>query len=336
MGFVYYAPPAASGGVEVEVDPTALKKANDLSDLDDAPTARGNLGLGDLAVGDDATDVPYTPDVAGNWYLGVPADTAAALDYLAVVGKVLDPTDAEEGDVLSLSGGNFGWAAPSGASIANTGSYHFDGSDDSMSIANAASPNLSLTGDFTIEAWVYIPSVSGDRTICSRWQEASAASKNHTFRTDGNQRLELLLWDSVGGFQVVYTSDILDLEGQGWVHVAVTFDVATDTAVFYLNGVAVTSDTSAIDTIQAGTADFVVGAEEGGADYFEGLINLLRVWGDVRTQSEISGNMYSIIGAAGDDLIAEWSMNGDATDSISGYDLVVSGATSTSFVPWRV
>lgn len=37
------------GGISVELDPTALKSANNLSDVPNKPTARNNLGLGSIA-----------------------------------------------------------------------------------------------------------------------------------------------------------------------------------------------------------------------------------------------------------------------------------------------
>ncbi|MCA9560400.1 MAG: LamG domain-containing protein [Myxococcales bacterium] len=303
MGFIYYAGPA---GVAAEVDPLALKVAQDLADLNSAATARDNLGLGDLATVD-----------------------RADLREVSAAGS--------DGQVLTAQGaGIYGWEdAPEAGGAVNLGSHAFNGSSAYMGISAASAPNLSLTGSFTIEAWVYIGNAVGDSTISSRWG-ASDTSKNHWFRHDGSGRLELVLWDSAGPFLVLWQSDLLRLETDTWQHVAVSFDVSTDTAIFYLNGVAVTTDTAAIDTIQAGDADFRLGARADNASYFAGNLNTVRIWDDVRSAAEINANMYAILGIATPNLIAEWTLHTDGTDSISGYNLATSGAVPVSFVPWRI
>lgn len=81
MSFLYYAPPA---GVLAESDPTALKIASNLGDLEDAGDARDNLELGDLAVEDRAS-----------------------------LREV--PAGGDDGDVLTSDGANgYAWEAPAG------------------------------------------------------------------------------------------------------------------------------------------------------------------------------------------------------------------------------
>lgn len=83
MGFAYY-PPA---GVAAESDPTALKIAQNLADLNNAATARSNLGLKDLAEEERAN------------LREVPAASMAA-----------------DGDVLAADGlGGYAWEAPAAA-----------------------------------------------------------------------------------------------------------------------------------------------------------------------------------------------------------------------------
>lgn len=257
----------------------------------------------------------------------------------------VDPTSAQSGVELRVKGllsGDGVAATVDGSDVrfdispVNTGSRWFDGAS-SASITNAASPNLYLgAGDFTIEAWIHLGSVSGNNVICSRWEEADNASKNFQFSYDGTSDLRLQFYDTAVGPQVM-NSEAYRLEDSSWHHVAVTWDASAEAAAFYINGrTAGTATITLTGTIQDGTADFVVGAEDGAGDFFTGHINLLRVWGDIRTQTEINATMHSVIGTAGDDLISEWAFNADLADPISSYDLTNNGSVQTGVVPWRV
>lgn len=260
----------------------------------------------------------------------------ASLGYFAPGAPAGVPTGGADGQVLTSDGaGGTAWEDAAGGGAVNTGSRYFNGTSDYLAITAGASPNLSLTGDFTIEAWVFVGNAVGDRVISSRW-DAVDATKNHMFRYDGTSLLELLLWDSAGPFQVLYNSAAIRLETDSWNHVAVTFDATADTATFYVNGIAAGADTSAITTIQAGTAEFRLGAEGDGSDFWAGYMNVVRVWSDVRTASEINAGLYTVYGAATAGLVAEWSLNTDGADPISGYDLTATGTTAAALVPWRV
>lgn len=104
--------PSTGGGIEEEVDPLALKVANDLSDLNDAGTARTNLGLGGLATGDDAADVSYAAGggAVGHWVTiggDSPAEVSEAIDELAVF---LSSIDASQVDYFHNDGADWNGA----------------------------------------------------------------------------------------------------------------------------------------------------------------------------------------------------------------------------------
>jgi hypothetical protein len=52
-------------------------------------------------------------------------------------------------------------------SNANAGSIVFDGSNDYVNITG--SPSINISGDYTVEVWVNIESISSDPVITSKW-----------------------------------------------------------------------------------------------------------------------------------------------------------------------
>ena len=125
--------------------------------------------------------------------------------------------------------------------------------------------------------------------------------------------------------------------------VSVTWDSATGTVEFYVDGVVQFSQTgNSTGQSLTGGGSLILGQEQdsvgGGFDsdqLFTGTYQDFRVFDDVRTSTEIADNVLSDVDPASSGLVADWRMNdlngGTTTDVVSGNDMTVNAATGTGF-----
>ena len=124
-----------------------------------------------------------------------------------------------------------------------------------------------------------------------------------------------------------------------WTHIAVAFTMTTSGSTkIYIDGVSVpfSFDNGSDTTIGVPSHPLELGARFS-AQTFDGKLADVRVWSDIRTETEIQDNMY---GYPSDTtgLVAHFKLNGDFTDdSSNNNDLTASGgavATDTDN-PWN-
>ena len=120
-----------------------------------------------------------------------------------------------------------------------------------------------------------------------------------------------------------------------WAHAAVSVDVSLgESASFYKNGspVAETLDTDNNATsIDDNVSDFAIGARESTSTYgnfFDGLVDEVRVWNDIRSAAEILANYNKELTGSEAGLVGYWKLNNDYTDSQSSgnNDLTATGS----------
>ena len=163
-------------------------------------------------------------------------------------------------------------------SLAHADNYalEFDGVDDFVKMRDP-SP-LRLRDGMTIEAWINCYNTNGPRIIACK-------GGSYTFKVHNNSdklRIELIGEDG----------QIADLEGNtpiavnNWVHVAATFDSSTGTTKLFYNGVedGTYNSTAGNAIIDSFGCDFIIG----GPEFFNGMIDELRVWNYPRTQEQIN------------------------------------------------
>jgi hypothetical protein len=208
--------------------------------------------------------------------------------------------------------------------------------------------SLSITGDITIEVWVklkQLPSSAGSNfLIIGKWS-GGINQRSYLLRIDSSSDKIRFLY-SHDGTTSNYISNIsntaLDGDDVGvWIHIAVTADVSADSVIMYVNGSAIALTTVQIGSVSAifdGTSDFQIGSNGGGSEFFNGLIDDVRIWNDIRTPTEIANNYQKELNGNETGLAGYWKLNGTYLDQTSNKnDLTPSGSPVFSTdVPFSV
>ncbi len=147
----------------------------------------------------------------------------------------------------------------------------FNGTDAYVNVGNGVS--LDLTHEFTLSVWVNPRDFNGGRILSKR---------------AGGDGYELDVWADEVRFALngsVYGLVNVASRLNTWFHIAATFDQSR--AKVYINGT-LQSDWSAAFTVGSNTNDLVIGELSNlNADYFDGLIDDIRVYNRALTQAEI-------------------------------------------------
>lgn len=216
-----------------------------------------------------------------------------------------------------------------------------------LQIADANQTGLDLSTDFTIEAWVRIdqlPSTAGNTFSIVTKYESGGNNRSYQFFINTSNEISVQ-FNSDGGSgsgsvtTIKATETISPADIGRWIHLAVAVDISVPTASFYKNGVALTTSvtTANATSIYNGAAAFGIGAREATQStstwdsFFDGQIKDVRVWGDIRSSSEIANNYqgYLSISPGTDNLIENWKMDNYNSESTNN-NLAGAGDSFTS------
>lgn len=123
---------------------------------------------------------------------------------------------------------------------------------------------------------------------------------------------------STGSNSETYTQTIEDPTGQ-WNRFSVAWDASASTAYFYQNGVLLGTKVGALTAIHDnasifGLATFVSSGAANTA-FYDGLMDDVRVWNDLRTASEISNYNREVLTGSESGLVAYYKCDSAVTDS---------------------
>ena len=177
-------------------------------------------------------------------------------------------------------------------------------------------PTVTVGGDMTMQAWVYLPSSQG--TWTRLFDTATASSDNVIVAFNGTNVMLGTYVGSTGSTTLTSSAAM----GTGWHQVSVTID-AQGTSTIYIDGNASGSNTQGVPADLART--FLVGKSGWAADpYGNYLVNDVRIWDRALTAAEIQANITpgSLAGTE-TGLVVYQPLNGTLASGLPG------GATAT-------
>lgn len=177
----------------------------------------------------------------------------------------------------------------------------FDGIDDQVTANLPALFNNISTNDFTIEAWVKPQSSAFSRIVF-----AQSSSTNFATMSTGSGNVIYFYVVSNGTNYSMATSNTLPLNT--WTHVAVTWLADSNQVKIYFNGVlqaGISGGSSTTGTLN----NLSIGTRPGGAQYFNGTLDEIRIWNVARSACEILVNYQSQLEGTEPNLIAYYNFN---------------------------
>lgn len=187
---------------------------------------------------------------------------------------------------------------------------NFDGVNDYVS---AASGGPTGTASRTVECWIKTSNNIASQQVLVDWGAMSPNGARFTLNVIYNGKLRI----EVGGNGFHGTTNIAD---GAWHHVAVTYDnAAAIKFTLYIDGAVEATGNTTVATNTSTTGGFQIGRRNDFINYFNGVIDEVRVWNTVRTASEISSSMNGEFCSPPTGLVAYYKMNqGTAGGSNTG------------------
>lgn len=205
-------------------------------------------------------------------------------------------------------------------------------------VSSSTESGLSFSTAFTLEGWIMLNGSTPGSNVTWGIIDKYGADVNRSYdfhlrNVSGTSRLRLIVDNAAGGEDILYVD--WSPSTDTWYHVAVTWDGASKTAKFYVNGTQIGGDQvgSNVDTLRNGDADFLIGSYYDGIAYSSGNIffDEVRVWSDVRTQTEIDDNKALQLCGNETNLEGYWKMENNGTDETSnGNDLSLANSAAYS------
>lgn len=233
-----------------------------------------------------------------------------SLSNLSEVSTFLQQTDLEMSDLQDLlyQGLGSGWMRQ--VPVLNISSH------------NNVTTNAPLTSEalyaMTIEAWVQPSASSGVNGVIVGNSPGTSHTNPYTgFELNlGSNNLQLLLGDGTAVNGIVGPA-----LANAWTHVAVSWDGATNTVQWYINGQ--TSGIPMVSSLKALSSSQTlvnIGNETTAGGNFSGNLAQIRVWSSVRTPEQIAQGMYTQSPEnTANTLLGNWPLNEGTGTVIHNY-----------------
>ncbi len=224
----------------------------------------------------------------------------------------------------------------------NTHSLGLENSSSQYAIiGDTSQTGLNIANNITLEAWVKPDNLSINHIVLTHGDQVFKYSYYFSFRTNG--KIEFVATENgilLENESVQFFSDDSQISAGVWAHIAVTFAVSTVACKMYVNGSEISNTIGStyngpINSIDSTKYDFQIGLINN-FQLYDGLVEEVRVWNDIRTAQEIADNYDKQLVGDEANLQGYWQFNGDYTDKTSnGNDLTaVNSPSFSSDVPF--
>ena len=253
---------------------------------------------------------------------GVYVDVVTTHDTTSEIAEnfALTLSSASSGTIVDATG--IGTIIDNDANTVTFGNaLTFDG-NDRLEVSDAA--NVSVTGPYTFEAWVNTTKAVSTAVAPASYQGVvSKGEYDYQFGlqdpSGAGTKHDVFFWEdkpATPGASAVTTSAV---SLNTWTHIAITntWNGTAGVHQIYVDGVAAGSAGTASAMVD-GAANLVFGASAlggGFADFFQGAIDDIRIWDDVRTVSEINSNKKVALRGDEEGLIGYWKLDNTLFDS---------------------
>ena len=168
---------------------------------------------------------------------------------------------------------------------------------------------------FTIEAWVKMIAYDGGatvtETILGNLNGATGINFGLVGAFDAANQGKLVL--NIGGTKTIGSSVIPVGE---WTHVAAVFtDDASNTVTLYVNGKEEANNTSASD-VTSTTANTFIGYDNDNSNPINAELEEVRIWSDVRTETELRINKRLLLPCGADNVLAVYEFNSNTDNAL--------------------
>jgi len=155
---------------------------------------------------------------------------------------------------------------------------HFDGVDDYVKVNH--NPTLSLYDEVTIEAWIYL---KGDNSV----REIVGKLVNYDLRKSTKNELRFV-YQQTGTFTWYTFDSVWTIPFNEWHHVVAVYSYPQGFLKFYVDGKLTDTFTTNIFQLKGeATEPLRIGSSTGTAEFWDGLIDEVRIYNRVLSAEEI-------------------------------------------------
>ncbi len=262
-------------------------------------------------------------------------------DSLVVASKSSNPATSRVGQVyFDTTLKEFrGYNGTSWRSLnsANTGSVDFEkDSFQYLSINDGNQTGLDVTGNITVEAWINIESQVSTNELYGIISKSDSLSNDVSYLfvyedTNGTKDLRFRYSSDGNNVNSIDGAYNVTLDIGVWYHVAVAVNVSTQAFRFYVDGVG--HDPTAIggsSTSIANTNSPVsIGAGNHAQNFFDGLIDDVRVYNRRRTDGEIAADFSRELSGDERGLVGYWKLDGNLLDETDNHNNLTDNNSAT-------